>query len=160
MCGCARDGGTTDDLSGIAETAIAAPAGGGVRPLGGRFLTGASRADRWQPSEALLRLVLVSTMTIDTTTAPSAPSTILHGTFWQLPCERSPELWFAEHARDLGLAKAGCAPCPRRAECLTGALERREPAGVWGGEVLADGVVVAHKRGRGRPPRDHGARHA
>jgi len=35
--------------------------------------------------------------------------------------------------------------------CLDGALERREPYGVWGGEIVLEGVVVAHKRGRGRP---------
>ncbi len=37
------------------------------------------------------------------------------------------------------------------AECLAGALERREPWGVWGGELFVSGVVVARKRPRGRP---------
>jgi len=35
--------------------------------------------------------------------------------------------------------------------CLTGALGRREPWGIWGGELLIYGVIVAHKRPRGRP---------
>ena len=35
--------------------------------------------------------------------------------------------------------------------CLAGALERREPWGVWGGELFIAGVVVARKRPRGRP---------
>ena len=32
-----------------------------------------------------------------------------------------------------------------------GALDRREPWGVWGGQLLIAGVVVARKRPRGRP---------
>ena len=35
--------------------------------------------------------------------------------------------------------------------CLAGAKERREPWGVWGGELFVQGVVVARKRPRGRP---------
>ena len=38
-----------------------------------------------------------------------------------------------------------------RKECLEGALERHEPYGVWGGELIIAGVVVARKRPRGRP---------
>ena len=46
----------------------------------------------------------------------------------QLPCRREePELFFAETPTDVELAKALCVRCPVRAECLTGALERREP---------------------------------
>ena len=37
--------------------------------------------------------------------------------------------------------------------CLSGALERAEVYGVWGGELVVDGVIVAVKRGRGRPPK-------
>jgi WhiB family redox-sensing transcriptional regulator len=37
--------------------------------------------------------------------------------------------------------------------CLAGALERAESWGVWGGQLLVDGVIVAIKRGRGRPPK-------
>jgi WhiB family redox-sensing transcriptional regulator len=61
------------------------------------------------------------------------------------------QLFFAERATDVESAKALCADCPIRTSCLLGALERREPWGVWGGEVFVDGVVVPHKRGRGRP---------
>jgi WhiB family redox-sensing transcriptional regulator len=35
--------------------------------------------------------------------------------------------------------------------CLSGALERNEPWGVWGGELLEEGRVCATKRPRGRP---------
>jgi WhiB family redox-sensing transcriptional regulator len=69
-----------------------------------------------------------------------------------LPCRREdPELFFAETPQDVELAKAMCKECPLRAECLAGALERREPWGVWGGELFLQGVVIPRKRPRGRP---------
>ncbi|SED70806.1 WhiB family transcriptional regulator [Ruania alba] len=70
-----------------------------------------------------------------------------------LPCQdtTTQDLWFAERTDEIERAKALCTECPLRAECLAGALERREPWGVWGGEVFVDGQVVARKRGRGRP---------
>ncbi|MDD9207483.1 WhiB family transcriptional regulator [Georgenia sp. 10Sc9-8] len=76
------------------------------------------------------------------------------------PCQEHPEaadLWFAERTADVERAKALCGPCPVRRECLAGALERGEPWGVWGGEILVDGAVVARKRGRGRPRKDEAA---
>ena len=36
-------------------------------------------------------------------------------------------------------------------ECLAAALEREEPWGVWGGEIIERGTIVARKRPRGRP---------
>ena len=48
-------------------------------------------------------------------------------------------------------AKALCVPCPLREACLAGALQRREPWGVWGGQLVVAGVVVPRKRPRGRP---------
>lgn len=69
-----------------------------------------------------------------------------------LPCrEHDSELWFAERPDDVERAKALCGDCPLRAQCLQGALSRREPWGVWGGELLVQGTVVARKRPRGRP---------
>ncbi len=69
-----------------------------------------------------------------------------------IPCHREdPELWFAESPSDVELAKALCLDCPVRPMCLDGALERREPWGVWGGELFLQGVVIPRKRPRGRP---------
>src|SRR5947208_421771 len=68
-----------------------------------------------------------------------------------LPCRRDPDLWFAEQPRELERAKAQCAECPVKSECLAGALDRQEPWGVWGGEIFDRGTVVARKRPRGRP---------
>lgn len=70
----------------------------------------------------------------------------------RLPCRLvDPELFFAESPADVETAKALCVPCPLRAACLAGAVARREPWGVWGGELFVAGVVVARKRPRGRP---------
>ena len=44
-----------------------------------------------------------------------------------------------------------CRRCPAMRACLAGATARREPWGVWGGELFIGGVVVARKRPRGRP---------
>ena len=51
-------------------------------------------------------------------------------------------------------AKTLCQDCPVQQMCLTGALERREPWGVWGGELFLQGVVIPRKRPRGRPRKD------
>lgn len=69
-----------------------------------------------------------------------------------LPCHtHDPELFFAEMPADVEYAKALCRTCPLQAACLEGALERREPWGVWGGELFLQGVVIPRKRPRGRP---------
>ena len=69
-----------------------------------------------------------------------------------LPCRQvDPELFFAEVPADVEEAMALCRDCPIREACLAGALERREPWGVWGGQLFVGGVVVARKRPRGRP---------
>ena len=69
-----------------------------------------------------------------------------------LPCRvNNPELWFAESPADVEAAKALCLGCPVRELCLDGARERREPWGVWGGQLFLQGVVIPRKRSRGRP---------
>ncbi len=69
-----------------------------------------------------------------------------------LPCwSTDPDLFFAESPADVETAKALCLDCPLRAQCLSEALARREPWGVWGGQLVVQGVVVPRKRPRGRP---------
>jgi WhiB family transcriptional regulator, redox-sensing transcriptional regulator len=78
-----------------------------------------------------------------------------------LPCrEATDDLWFSESPAELEQAKLLCAACPARRACLAGALERREFAGVWGGEILDRGSVIARKRPRGRPSKADLARDA
>ena len=62
-------------------------------------------------------------------------------------------LFFSEDLIELARARAICSTCTVRPACLHRALQRREPYGVWGGEMLIDGRVVETKRGRGRPPK-------
>ncbi|SHK90239.1 WhiB family transcriptional regulator, redox-sensing transcriptional regulator [Pseudonocardia thermophila] len=79
----------------------------------------------------------------------------------ELPCRSGDaDLWFAESPQDLERAKALCAGCPIKAECLAGALSRGEPWGVWGGEIFDRGVVIPRKRPRGRPSKADLARDA
>lgn len=69
-----------------------------------------------------------------------------------IPCRgNDPEVFFAEAPEDVEYAKSLCRTCPLRDACLSGAKERREPWGVWGGELFVQGVVVPRKRPRGRP---------
>lgn len=62
-------------------------------------------------------------------------------------------LFFSEDPLTLARAKVICSKCPVAAACLAAAVERAEPWGVWGGQLLVDGVPVAFKRPRGRPPK-------
>jgi WhiB family redox-sensing transcriptional regulator len=62
-------------------------------------------------------------------------------------------LFFSEDLIDIARAKAICSKCPVREPCLAEALERQEPFGVWGGQLLHNGRIVAQKRKRGRPPK-------
>ena len=64
------------------------------------------------------------------------------------------DLFFSDEIPDILAAKRICAACPVAAPCLDGAIERREPWGVWGGELFANGRILAQKRKRGRPPKN------
>ncbi|WP_024287133.1 WhiB family transcriptional regulator [Cellulomonas sp. KRMCY2] len=90
-----------------------------------------------------------------TTARPTEAETFDQLVATLIPCrEYDAELWFAESTSDVELAKSLCHECPIRQGCLEGAIAREEPWGVWGGEVFIGGVVVARKRGRGRPRKD------
>jgi WhiB family transcriptional regulator, redox-sensing transcriptional regulator len=85
--------------------------------------------------------------------APSASFHMLEIPEGPVACLAAPQLFFAEHPRDIEKAKALCRDCPAREVCLAAALKRREPWGVWGGELLLNGRIIADKRARGRPPK-------
>ena len=67
------------------------------------------------------------------------------------------ELFFSEQLDDIAAAKAFCLECPVREDCLDAAMTRREPWGVWGGELFLQGVVIPRKRPRGRPRKNEQA---
>lgn len=60
-------------------------------------------------------------------------------------------LFFSDDNVDIARAKAICSRCALRTTCLEDALERLEPWGVWGGELIEDGRIVLDRRPRGRP---------
>jgi WhiB family redox-sensing transcriptional regulator len=62
-------------------------------------------------------------------------------------------LFFSDHVVDIARAKAMCALCPVTQQCLTDALEREEPWGVWGGQSISGGRIIVAKRPCGRPPK-------
>lgn len=48
--------------------------------------------------------------------------------------EADPDAWFPEPGNSAHAAKRICRRCPVRVECLTYALDTRQPDGVWGGK--------------------------
>jgi len=83
---------------------------------------------------------------------PAGPTGVVKGRAFA--CSDDPDLFFAESPVDVELAKSLCGGCPARGTCLAGAVERREPWGVWGGELFIRGEIVPRKRARGRPRKD------
>ncbi len=63
------------------------------------------------------------------------------------------DLFFSEQIDDINRAKAFCLGCEVRETCLDAAIDNIEPWGVWGGELLLNGKILAEKRRRGRPPK-------
>lgn len=63
------------------------------------------------------------------------------------------QVFFSEELQDIAQAKSLCAACPVMLTCLEGAVARREPWGVWGGQLFLNGKILATKRRRGRPPK-------
>jgi WhiB family transcriptional regulator, redox-sensing transcriptional regulator len=66
---------------------------------------------------------------------------------------RLSQLFFSDELQDIARAKHICATCPAMIPCLEGALARREPWGVWGGQLFLNGKILSGKRRRGRPPK-------
>jgi WhiB family redox-sensing transcriptional regulator len=87
----------------------------------------------------------MTSTTLTTTLAGTRPDV--------LPCHADPDLWFAKDNDDTMRAKSACLPCPIRSACLSAAVDRGEPWGVWGGELLSSGQVIPRQPRRGRPPK-------
>jgi len=64
------------------------------------------------------------------------------------------EIFFSDQIPDILKAKEICSTCPLIEQCLDGAIERREPWGVWGGQLFFNGRILTQKRKRGRPPKN------
>ena len=61
-------------------------------------------------------------------------------------CKGSTALFYTERGEPTAEAKAVCAGCPVRAECLDDALEHNERFGVWGGKSERQRRDIAHRR--------------
>lgn len=65
------------------------------------------------------------------------------------PCaDEDPELFFNPANYAIRAAKNVCAGCDFRAQCLTGALQRQEPWGVFGGELFPDATHTARRNAK------------
>ena len=67
------------------------------------------------------------------------------------PCQTTdPELWFAETSGVGGsrIAKKLCRECPVQVECLSYALEAKEPHGIWGGMTVKDRLKIQRQSPR------------
>ena len=108
--------------------------------------------------DASFEAIAVIESYVDKTTEPGAIAALFNypdvPVGLDLPCTEDPELFFAEAPADVEAAKALCQGCKIRIACLEGALERREPWGVWGGELLLRGTIIPRKRPRGRPRKE------
>ncbi|WP_372507654.1 WhiB family transcriptional regulator [Rhodococcus erythropolis] len=61
-----------------------------------------------------------------------------------VPCRsHDPEWWFSSVREELLKAMSLCRSCSHIADCLAGALARKEAAGVWGGSYLVEGRIAA-----------------
>jgi WhiB family transcriptional regulator, redox-sensing transcriptional regulator len=75
-----------------------------------------------------------------------------------LPCHvLDPDVFFSRRPADVAIAKAACARCHFRQQCLGRAMRHSEPWGVWGGETFLEGVIVTELRPPGRPPKRRAA---
>ena len=63
-------------------------------------------------------------------------------------------MFFSDEIPDIAAAKAICRGCALIEPCLAGAILRREPSGVWGGQLFVNGRILPLKRRRGRPPKN------
>jgi WhiB family redox-sensing transcriptional regulator len=104
------------------------------------------------PSDTIPPPGLTKDSTLIPLTALTALDEAIENLGVPVPCRSyDPEVFFAESPADVEYAKSLCRTCPLMEACLAGAKERREPWGVWGGELFVQGIVVARKRPRGRP---------
>jgi len=89
---------------------------------------------------------------VETAREPLAPGGGEHLAACRTVADAS-HMFFSEDIGEIAAAKRICAECSVLGECLAGALERREPWGVWGGQLFMNGKMLTVKRRRGRPPK-------
>ena len=63
------------------------------------------------------------------------------------------QLFFSNNVIQIDESKAICTTCGVQQSCLDGAIERAEPHGVWGGQLIRNGIPIARQPRPGRPPK-------
>ena len=62
------------------------------------------------------------------------------------PCETAadPDLWFPTPGDTTTARTAAriCRTCPEMRTCLQGAIDRHEPWGIWGGQLISAGKII------------------
>ena len=69
----------------------------------------------------------------------------------EAPCHGLGAIFFSDDPNDVEHAKAICGTCERSKRCLSGALDRHEVWGVWGGALVRAGEILEVGPRRGRP---------
>lgn len=72
------------------------------------------------------------------------------------PCQEAPELWVSSQADARREAARECRGCPIIAECLAGAIQRRERFAVFGGVDFSDARTRPRFAPRALQPINHG----
>jgi hypothetical protein len=91
---------------------------------------------------------------------PDTPELVVTSVPWQTKARCADgngtmsSLFFSDDLIDIARAKAICGNCQVADNCLAEAIERAEPWGVWGGQLLLNGEIAAARRPRGRPPKN------
>ena len=65
------------------------------------------------------------------------------------------DIWLSTRTDEAEKAKSFCNKCPIKVECLTGAIERGEEWGIWGGQIIYKGKLTDHfvPSGRKKKPK-------
>lgn len=72
------------------------------------------------------------------------------------PCQSGPELWVSDLTASRHEAMALCKPCHQLADCLAGAIARREMFGVWGGKDFSHATTRPTLPPKPEKPINHG----
>lgn len=90
------------------------------------------------------------------TSETDAPQTVRPHPAQLSPCAADGTLnylFFSDNDVEIDESKAICSTCDMQESCLDGAIDRAEPFGVWGGQLMRNGIPVARRPRRGRPPK-------
>ncbi len=77
-----------------------------------------------------------------------------HWRFEAACADSDDRLFFPSRGSSTKVARAICAHCPVRLDCLDHAIKNKENAGIWGGMSVRERRIEAQKRGTAFPARE------